>query len=596
MSDYYPTPYEASLTVVATGMKKSRLRIDVLVLNGLLGGTLFSAGSFMYLSIQCNDPDQFKGNSGWLDLIGGLSYGVSLFFVVITGADLFNSNVLYLTVAFLRRAVNIVDCFVILLVSLITNLGASLFVTYLFGYLSGIGRKPNWVMVSKDIVASKVSYSFIQTFLKAIAANFLVALAIFLQLLAKPIHVKLFVIILPISVIATVGFTHVVSDMVVMYLGMLNGGPCSVGKYIWKILIPGAIGNLIGGSVFGLVVPFYLQLIVVERDRKRLSLPEYRARDEQPELNVDSRVVRLPIQRLYNHWYNGIHPEFDNPEEEDELEALEEEEEEEENEELELEGDVNMPAHGQSANFQRPITAHFRSRRSNTSKIPKLKLSRPYVVNHSTTTTLEPLNIEVSHPNSLSDISNLSISHSSETISEMTGASSTKYNTPISATAPEIERPVLRNRKSKITQRTRFGGVRSPPGVFPVLGMADPLDREKTIENPNLEKYEEKFKRQTRRRAGRNRDASIHVSRVEGLGEMTTPTRDDYSEMTNNETTFQQEEGLNKNGFNALRDTTGAKIERALSHFSMFNSARNVIDEELGELSGNSEESKKTQK
>ena len=35
-----------------------------------------------------------------------------------------------------------------------------------------------------------------------------------------------------------------------------------------------------------------MHIFVVEQDRKKLELPEYELRDEQPELNQDSRVVR----------------------------------------------------------------------------------------------------------------------------------------------------------------------------------------------------------------------------------------------------------------------------------------------------------------
>ncbi|EDO19364.1 hypothetical protein Kpol_1002p9 [Vanderwaltozyma polyspora DSM 70294] len=293
----YSSPHEAALAVVATAMKKSRLRIDTLILNSIIGGILFSSGGFLYVGFHAENPDLVANNPGVANFVGAFFFGIGLFYVVIMGADLFNSNILFFSVGLLRGAISIYDLTLSWFVSWIGNIAGNLFVAYLFMYLSGAGTSKLWSEGSRKILEDKASFSFIQTFLKGIAGNFYVCLAVYLQLMAKPIHVRYLIMTLPIFTFVSLGFTHVVADMTIAYIGLLNGADLSVGKYIWKLLISASVGNIIGGSAFGLFIPYYLHLVVVEADQKRLAMPQYEARDEQPDLNTDSRVVKvMPIE------------------------------------------------------------------------------------------------------------------------------------------------------------------------------------------------------------------------------------------------------------------------------------------------------------
>ncbi|AAS54413.2 AGL077Wp [Eremothecium gossypii ATCC 10895] len=294
---YYITPHETALAVVATAMKKARLQLDTLVVNSLVGGVLFSTGGMLYLAGHSDSPGMMASAPGLANLLGAATFVLGLFFVVINGADLFNSNILFFSVALLRRAVSIYDLLVSWIVSWFCNLAGTLFVCYVICHLSGATASESWVENSRVIVASKVSHSFVQILIRGMAGNFYVCLAIYLQLMVKPLHVKLIVMSLPIFTFVSMGFTHVIADMYLVMMGMINGADLTVARCIWAVFIPGTLGNIIGGFAFGAIVPFYLHLIVVERDRKKLSLPEYDARDEQPELNIDSRVVRVPKEQ-----------------------------------------------------------------------------------------------------------------------------------------------------------------------------------------------------------------------------------------------------------------------------------------------------------
>ncbi|SCU92076.1 LAFA_0F07844g1_1 [Lachancea sp. 'fantastica'] len=293
---YYITPNETALAVVATSMKKSRMRLETLICNSIMGGVFFSTGGMLFTACHASNPGIFERNPGLLDFLGGLMFPIGLFYVVINGADLFNSNILFFMVGVLQGAVSIYDLLISWVVSWFGNLGGTLFVMYVICHLSSVTSSPNFVKWTHILVAEKDSFNFIKTFIKAIAGNFYVCLAIYLQMMAKPIHVKLLMLVLPIFSFVGMGFTHVVADMFMLTIGMINGADLSVSRFIWKHMVAATLGNIVGGGAFAAIVPFYMHLVTVENDRKRLSLPEQEVRDEQPELNVDSRVVRIPTK------------------------------------------------------------------------------------------------------------------------------------------------------------------------------------------------------------------------------------------------------------------------------------------------------------
>lgn len=102
---YYITTHEAALAVVATAMKKSRLRLDILIINSIIGAFLFSAGGMLDLMVQSRNPGLVENYLGIISIFQGSVYSLGLFYVVIMGMELFNSNVLFFSVALMRGAV-----------------------------------------------------------------------------------------------------------------------------------------------------------------------------------------------------------------------------------------------------------------------------------------------------------------------------------------------------------------------------------------------------------------------------------------------------------------------------------------------------------
>ncbi|CCE64196.1 hypothetical protein TPHA_0G03560 [Tetrapisispora phaffii CBS 4417] len=503
----YLSPHEAALAIVATAMKKARLTIDVLIINSILGGIFFSCGGLLLLAAHADNPVLFSENPGIPNMFSGFTFAIALYYVIITGVDLFNSNILYFSVALLRRAVTIYDLLISWFVSLLGNIAGSLFVSYLFGFLSGIGKQTEWRSASRKIAEQKLSFSFIETFLKAIAGNFLVCLAVYLQIMAKPIHVKFIVLVLPIYTFITIGFTHAVGDMAVVFVGMYNGAKVSVGEYIWKLLIPGAVGNIIGGSAFGIVIPFYLHLIVVERDNKGLGLPQYDLRDEQPEVNMDSRVVKVskPTENLID----------------DEL-----------NEE----------------------TDH------------SVRSDRTSIAANTDNETESVTSVD-------SELESTSYASQSTTDTPSIGI----YHGETSSIRPKPSVRSVRTNMSKVAKiQTK---VNSPAGLFPVYGMGEPLEREKTI--------------QSGFRSASNQSVMDSVDR-------TTPRPPpSISHYTSAYSARQNIDEQGNNTTNVITNRPGARLEKAITRIvragndTQPDDSLPITNQDLQNFEGNKEKDKK---
>lgn len=99
-----------------------------------------------------------------------------------------------------------------------------------------------------------------QIFLRAIGANRLVCIAVFLSISAREVGSKIIAIWFPTATFVALALDHVIANMFFIPIGIWNGAPFGVGYYIWKSLIPTTLGNMIGGGLFVGAIYWYLYL------------------------------------------------------------------------------------------------------------------------------------------------------------------------------------------------------------------------------------------------------------------------------------------------------------------------------------------------
>ena len=94
-------------------------------------------------------------------------------------------------------------------------------------------------------------------FMKGIACNLLVNVAILLAFASKNMIGKFFGIWFPIMAFVASGFEHSVANMYFIPTGILLGANVSWAQFVQWNLIPVTLGNIVGGFIFIGAVYFY---------------------------------------------------------------------------------------------------------------------------------------------------------------------------------------------------------------------------------------------------------------------------------------------------------------------------------------------------
>ncbi|KAF8862697.1 Formate/nitrite transporter [Acephala macrosclerotiorum] len=244
------SPAQTIELISRMGTKKANMRIDKMIINSIMGGLLLGFGCALNLS-TLSSP-WFQTNApGLIRTIGACFFPVGLIMVFLTGADLFTSYCMYSVVALLHRRITILDLAKTWGVSFFCNLAGILFsALILFGY-GGVFKAGAFnAEVISFATAKVVTPAWHQIFLRAILANWLVTMAVFLSTSSREIASKIISIWFPTMAFTALGADHVIANMFYIPVGIFSGAPISVGFYIWKSMIPAALGNIVGGGVF----------------------------------------------------------------------------------------------------------------------------------------------------------------------------------------------------------------------------------------------------------------------------------------------------------------------------------------------------------
>lgn len=215
---------------------------------------------------------------GLIRTIGALMFPIGLVMIVLSGADLFTSNIMFMTVAILHRRITVLDLCKIWFVSFFGNLAGTIFmVAIVFGYGGVFEEAPGYTTAAINFAVQKcVNPAWHQIFLRAIGANWLVCFAVFISISSREVVSKIIAIWWPTATFVALALDHVIANMffIPMYVlpasqpfeltdnsrAIWVGAPISVGYYIWKSLIPTLLGNIVGGGLFVGAAYWYLYL------------------------------------------------------------------------------------------------------------------------------------------------------------------------------------------------------------------------------------------------------------------------------------------------------------------------------------------------
>ncbi len=242
-----------------SGAKKANRRaLDLWLLGGLAGAYISIAG--IVSQVIGHDIAKFLG-VGVTRLIMGSVFTLGLALVVLAGAELFTGNCL-IVISVLDKRISwgkLLRNWAI--VWLANALGSALVVALTMG--SGIGSMNGGAVgeFAASIAAGKLALPFATVFYKAILANWLVCLAVWVASAAKDVAGKVIGMYLPIMGFVAVNLEHSIANMFAVPFGLAQTGNLNLQtltQFFLRNLVPATLGNIVGGAILVGFLHWYL--------------------------------------------------------------------------------------------------------------------------------------------------------------------------------------------------------------------------------------------------------------------------------------------------------------------------------------------------
>jgi formate/nitrite transporter len=248
-----------------------------MVLRGFMSGAYIAMGAALATvcstGIMATDAAMRYGtaSAGFSQLILGAVFPVGLIITVLTGAELFTGDAMLAPMAAFIHKISWMEVMNLWIFVYIGNFIGSVVFAYICAYgpfvsfdAAGVGTVTAFGSRAIAIAGAKTGYvgmmGFYSAFLKAIACNWLVNLAILLGICADDAAGKFFGIWSPIMAFVSSGFEHSIANMYFIPAGIFTQGFVTdptkiVASVNWVTMwtaniIPVTLGNIVGGLFF----------------------------------------------------------------------------------------------------------------------------------------------------------------------------------------------------------------------------------------------------------------------------------------------------------------------------------------------------------
>ena len=237
------SPSQTLGAVYSAGQYKAGLRLDVLSLQSFMAGIYIAAAGQLFLSL---------GGS----ILGAAFFATGILGVVLTSGELFTGDALIFVAALLGGRVRIRHVLRNWTVSWTLNFAGCLAWAFVIAYASDALQDVGKVEFAIKVAEKKAGQTFLSTFLKGIAANFLVCVGVWQATCAEEVAGKVLALFFPITAFVASGFDHCIANQFFFPVGMLLGADISIGNMFFK-LVAATLGNVLGGGIFVGAVYWY---------------------------------------------------------------------------------------------------------------------------------------------------------------------------------------------------------------------------------------------------------------------------------------------------------------------------------------------------
>jgi nitrite transporter NirC len=230
----------------ASGLKKMTLLEENPVRylsRSVLAGMYLSIVVLVFWSIVNNMSDPSVGK-----LLGSAFFGVGLSIIIFTNSELFTSNNMYMAVSSAEGLTTWGQCVKLWAACWIGNFIGAIAISLVLaggGVLSALPA--DHALYSGAI--HKAHQTAMVIFFKGILANWIVCLAVWVQLQLKEEISRFLALILVVFIFLYLGFEHSIANMGTFSMSLLGQGTLTLGDAGFNLLFS-TLGNIVGGAVF----------------------------------------------------------------------------------------------------------------------------------------------------------------------------------------------------------------------------------------------------------------------------------------------------------------------------------------------------------
>lgn len=212
-------------------------------LRAIMAGMALTIICFLYWCLVQN-----LASSPFGKVLASLFFGVGLTVIVFINLELFTSNNMYMTVSSVEGKTSWSQAILVWIACWLGNLVGA-FVIAILLYLAGsLGDLPaNHALYTGAL--HKVQMGAGAIFFKGIMANWIVCLAVRVNLKCNEDMTKLAVLLLIVFVFLYLGFEHSIANMGTFAISLLGNGQVSVPQVAYNLVFS-TLGNVVGGAVF----------------------------------------------------------------------------------------------------------------------------------------------------------------------------------------------------------------------------------------------------------------------------------------------------------------------------------------------------------
>jgi formate/nitrite transporter len=262
------TPDEVARAAVKTGETKAATSWDKTLLASFLAGAYISFGAMVAITVSSGLDPEIWGTLP--TLFTGIAFTLGLVLVLIAGSSLLTGNMLLVPISALAGRIPVRDVVRNLGLVLLGNVVGALFVAYFLAIQTGVigstgaEEGTSAAMTYERLVGiaegKGLDESAWQIFLRALGANWLVCLAVWMAVAADTVSGKILAMFFPIMAFVAMGFDHVVANMFFLPAAMFAGMPELGWDDVLRNWALAFVGNLVGAVVFVASSYWYLYL------------------------------------------------------------------------------------------------------------------------------------------------------------------------------------------------------------------------------------------------------------------------------------------------------------------------------------------------